>query len=140
MTRLPGGLNHLFQRIIFSILGHGKWFLKNCISFSWSEEIIVIGYNLISFLHSFMENTSDFQNRFSIHIVFRYQSKIIRVIELKKKRINFLFIAVIYFPLSIEMNILTLYYICYVILAMYVPDQELSYNLSKNLSLLPRIL
>ena len=28
---------------------------------------------------------------------FPYQSKIIRVIELKKKRINFLFIAVIYF-------------------------------------------
>ena len=26
-----GGLNHLFRRIIFSILGHGKWFLKNCI-------------------------------------------------------------------------------------------------------------
>ena len=40
---LSGGLNHLFQRISFSILGHGKLFLKNCISFSWSEEIIVIG-------------------------------------------------------------------------------------------------
>ena len=36
-----GGLNHLFRRIIFSILEHGKWLLKNCISFSWSEEIIV---------------------------------------------------------------------------------------------------
>ena len=32
---------------------------------------------------------------------FQYKSKIIRVIELKKKLINFLFIAVIYFPLSI---------------------------------------
>jgi len=40
------------------------------------------------------------------------------------------------------MNILTLYYICYVILAMYMldTDQESSYNLSKNLLLLPRIL
>ena len=50
---------------------------------------------------------------------FQYQSKIIRVIELKKKRINFLFIAVIYFPLSILMKILTLYYMYYLILAMY---------------------
>ena len=32
---------------------------ENCISFSWSEEIIVIGYNVVSFLHSFMENISD---------------------------------------------------------------------------------
>ena len=40
------------------------------------------------------------------------------------------------------MNILTLYYISYVILAMYIldPDQEQSYNLSKNILLLPRIL
>jgi len=40
------------------------------------------------------------------------------------------------------MNILTQYYICYVILAMYMldSDQEPSYNLSKNLLLLPRIL
>ena len=40
------------------------------------------------------------------------------------------------------MNILTLYYICYVILAMYVldSDQEPSYNLPKNLLLLPMIL
>ena len=72
---------------------------------------------------------------FSIHIVFQYQSKIVHVIELKKKPSNFLFKAVIYFPLSIQMNILTLYYICYVILAMYMldSDHEPSYNLSKNL-------
>ena len=40
------------------------------------------------------------------------------------------------------MNILTLYYIFYVILAMCMidSDQEPSYNLSKNLLLLPRIL
>jgi len=30
--------------------------MKNCISFLWSEEIIVIGYNLVSFLHNLMEN------------------------------------------------------------------------------------
>ena len=40
----PRGLNHLFRRIFFSVHGHSKWFLKNCISFLWSEEIIVIGY------------------------------------------------------------------------------------------------
>jgi len=40
------------------------------------------------------------------------------------------------------MNILTLYYICYVVLDVYVLDsvKEPSYNLSKNLLLLPRIL
>ena len=40
------------------------------------------------------------------------------------------------------MNILTLYYIFYVFLAMYMldSDQEPSYNLSKHLLLLPRIL
>ena len=32
--------------------------MKNCISFLWSEEIIVIGYNSVSFLHNFMENIS----------------------------------------------------------------------------------
>ena len=56
---MQGGLNHLLQRINFSILGHGMWFLKNCISLLWYEEILVIGQNLFSFLHSFMENISD---------------------------------------------------------------------------------
>ena len=39
------------------------------------------------------------------------------------------------------MNILTLYYICYVILAMFMldSDQKPPYTLSKNLLLLPRI-
>ena len=55
---LAGGLNNLFRRIIFSIQGHGKKFLKNCISFSWSAEIIVIQYTLVSFLHNFMDNIS----------------------------------------------------------------------------------
>ena len=41
-----------------------------------------------------------FQKRFQYLIVFQYQLKIIRVIELKKKHSNFLFKAVIYFPLS----------------------------------------
>ena len=44
-----GGLNHLFRLIIFSIHGDGKWYLKNCISFYWPKEIIVIGYNLVFF-------------------------------------------------------------------------------------------
>ena len=40
----------------------------------------------------------------SVSLVFQYQSKIIRVIELKKKRIKFLFIAVIYFDLNEHIN------------------------------------
>ena len=120
---LSGGLNHLFRRIIFSIHGHGKWFLKNCISFLWSGEIIVIGYNLVSFLHIFMENIDlisiwffliawqwiwfknyllnpenhqvnlwksakccYFHNRFQYSYSFQYQSKIIRVIQIKIKK------------------------------------------------------
>ena len=66
-----------------------------------------------------------FQIIFSIIYALRYQSKIIRVI--KKKRIKFLFIAVIYFPLS---NILTLFNNCCVILTTYMLDSALepSYN------------
>ena len=63
-----------------------------------------------------------FSNRFSIHIVFSTNRKSIHVIQLNKKRIKFLFIAVIYFPLSIEINILTLYNNCYVILTTYLLD------------------
>ena len=59
-----GGFNDLFRRIIFRIHRHGKWFLKNCISYFWSEEIIVVGYNLVSFLHNCMENISVFKNVF----------------------------------------------------------------------------
>ena len=67
---------------------------------------------------------------------FQYQSKIIRVIQIKKKHINFLFIAVKYFPLSIQMSILPLYNKCYVILTTYMLNSALepSYNLSKNLT------
>ena len=35
---------------------------------------------------------------------FQYQSKIILVIQIEKKSINFLFIDVIYFPLLIKIN------------------------------------
>ena len=61
---------------------------------------------------------------------------------MKKKRINFLFIAVIYFLLSIRMNILTLYYNCFVILTTYMLDYGLepSYNLLINILFLPWIL
>ena len=53
-----------------------------------------------------------------------------------------MFVAGIYFPLSIQMNILTLYNNCYVILSTYMLYSALepSYNLSKNLLLQPRIL
>ena len=138
----------LFRRIIFSILGHGMWFLKNLyfifmvwrnyshwIEFGkfssqfYGEYLLLIWFFLliatefdlkITFRILNPENHQVyqwksakccyFQKRFQYHIVFQYQSKIIRVIGLKKKRINILFIAVIYFPLSIKMNILTLYY------------------------------
>ena len=81
-------------------------------------------------------------NRFQYSYRFQYQSKIILVIKIKKKHINFLFICVIYFQLSIQMNILTLNNNCYVILTTYMlySGLELSYNLSKNLLLLPWIL
>ena len=56
----------------------------------------------------------------------------------KEKTYTLFFINIIYFPLSIQMNILTLYNNCYVILTTYMLDSalELSYNLSKNLLLL----
>ena len=83
-----------------------------------------------------------FSKSFQYPYRFQYQSKITFVIQIKKRRINFLFIAVIYFPLSIQMNILTLYNNCYVILTTYMLDSALepSYNLSKNLLLLSWIL
>ena len=56
---------------------------------------------------------------------FQYQSKIIGVIQSKKKRLNFLFIVFLYFPLSIQMNILTLYNNCYIILTSYMLDSAL---------------
>ena len=55
---MSGGLNHIFWKIIFSIHGYGKWFLKNCISLLWFEKIILIGYILVSFLQNCMENIS----------------------------------------------------------------------------------
>ena len=50
--------------------------------------------------------------------------------------------AVMYFPLAIQMNILTLYNYCYVILTTYMLDSALepSNNLSKIFLLLPWIL
>ena len=76
-SAFTGGLNHLFRRIIFSFYGNGNWFLMKCILFLLSEEIIVIGYNLVSFLHNFMENISGwtkinvlFNNEHLILIIF----------------------------------------------------------------------
>ena len=54
---------------------------------------------------------------------------IICVIQIKKKRINFLFIAVIYFPLSNQTNILTLNNNCYVILTSNMLDSALEPHL-----------
>ena len=65
------------------------------------EFFLVSTYQIIKYINENPQNVVIFKIILSIHIVFQYQSKIIRVIELKKNRINFLFIAVIYFPLSI---------------------------------------
>ena len=75
-----------------------------------------------------------FSESFSVSISFHYQSEIICVIQIKKKRINFLFIAVIYFTLSIQMNMFILYTNCYLILTTHMLDSGLepSYNLSKT--------
>ena len=48
-----------------------------------------------------------FSKAISVSLVFQYQSKIILAIELKKKRIYFLFIAVLYFPFDINEHINT---------------------------------
>ena len=52
------GVESFISAIIFSILGHRKWFLKSCISLLWSEEIMVIGtkwaYYTIIILTSYM--------------------------------------------------------------------------------------
>ena len=165
-----GGWNHLFRRIIFSIHGHGKCFLKNYFHFMvW--KISVNGYNLVSILHYFMENISvltkcnvlfnnghliliwffllidnEFDLKITLKILypenhqvywckstkccyfqnrFQYKSKIICVIKIKTKRIRFLFKVVIYLPLSIQLNILTLYDNYYVILTAYKLDSAL---------------
>ena len=128
-----GGLNHLFWWIIFSFLGHGKQFLKNCISFSrndcqWIEcnvlfnnkHLILIWFFLLIDTEFYLKITLRllnpenqqlylwksakccyFQNQFQYPYRFQNKLKIISVMELKKDHINFLFIAVIYFPLSI---------------------------------------
>ena len=49
-----------------------------------------------------------FSKAISVSLVFQYQSKIIRVIELKKKRINFLFIAVIFPVIDLNEHINTI--------------------------------
>ena len=114
------------------------WLTLNLI---WKLLLVYHIQKIIKYINENPQNFVIFESDFSI-ITFSVSIEIIRVIELKKKRINFLFIAVIYFPLSIYVNILTLYYIRYAILVIYMLDsgQEPSYNLSTNLLLLPRIL
>ena len=51
-----GGTNHLLWWIIYHIHGHDLW--KIVFLILWSEEIIVVGYNLVSFLYNCMENFS----------------------------------------------------------------------------------
>ena len=176
---LTGGLNHLLRRIIFSIHGHGKWFLKSILFMVWrnyshwiqfgkfysicmenisvltkcnvlsnNEHLILIWFFLL------IDNEIDLKNYFHVIkiqkitkyvyqrksarcCIFRYLNRFQYLSKScylnKEKSINFLFIAVIYFPLSIQMNILTLYANCFVILTSYMIDSALepSYNLSK---------
>ena len=46
--------------------------MKNCFSFLWSEEIVVIGYDLVSFLHNFVENISVLKNAMFYIIMYIY--------------------------------------------------------------------
>ena len=57
-------------------------------------DLRILNPEIIKYITENPQDVVIFKIVFSIHIVFQYQSKIICVIELKKKRINFLFIAV----------------------------------------------
>ena len=82
-----------------------------------------------------------FSKSFSGSMSFSVSIEIIRVIQIKKKSLNFFFSCNMN-SCSIQLNILTLYDICYVIFIAYMLDSALepSYNLSKILLLLPQIL
>jgi len=120
---IPGGLNHLIRQIIFSIHGHGKWFLKNCITFLWSEEIIVIGYNLVSFLHNFF---GEYFCLTKCNVLFNNEHLIL---------IRFFLLIDNEFDFKITLRLSNFNNI-------YMLDTNLepSFNLSKNLLLLPWIL
>ena len=71
---------------------------------------------------------------FSVSISFSISIEIHQCYPNKENRIHFLFIAVIYFLLSIQMIILTLYKNCYVSQTTYMIDSALepSYNVEKS--------
>ena len=47
----------------------------------WAEEIIVIGYNLVSFLHNFMENLLSEQNAMHYLIMKTYKINMMFLID-----------------------------------------------------------
>ena len=55
---IQGGLNHLFRRINFSILRHGMWFLKTCISVLLPEATLVLGFGIVSTVRNLIVNIS----------------------------------------------------------------------------------
>ena len=55
---LSGRLNHLFRRINFSILGHGIWFLKTCISVLLPEATLVHGFRIVFPVRNLIVNIS----------------------------------------------------------------------------------
>ena len=85
-----------------------------------------------------------FSKSFQYPYRFQYQSKIIRVIQIKKKHMYKFFVySCNIFPFIDQMSTLTLYINCYVILTTYYmlhSALEPSYDLLKNLLLLPWIL
>ena len=53
-----GGMNHLFRRINFSILEHGMWFLKTCISVLLPEATLVLSFKIVSPVRTLTVNIS----------------------------------------------------------------------------------
>ena len=72
-----------------------------------------------------------FSKSFSVSILFSVSIENHPCYPNKEKMYTLLFIAVICFPLSIQMNILALYNKCYVILTIYMLDTALAYSLHR---------
>ena len=65
-----GGLNLLFRRINFSILGHGTWFLKTCISVLLPEATLVLGFKIVSPVRNLIVNNSIITQYYRVVILF----------------------------------------------------------------------
>ena len=131
---LPIYFRVLFCQSIFSVPSVSSVFQSVSLHwatafFLWPEKIR--NTTLCSILYRIKPRFQKWYQKFNPYR-FQYQTKIIRVIQIAKKCILFLFVAIIYFPLSIQMNILKLYDNCYIVLTtLYMLDRALEpwYNL-----------